>query len=89
MRIDVAYTCVPSMVRLRPRSGVWTWLEMAWFRRLEMAGVGLDLIMEIDRGKELQQLRTIRFVIVPPGGYCYYNTNARRHPQQEWAVCRL
>jgi hypothetical protein len=30
--------------------------------------------MEINRGKELQQLRTIRFIIVPPGRYYYLLT---------------
>lgn len=37
-----------------PGSGVWKWLVL----------VGLDHT-EINRGKELQQLRTIRFIIVP------------------------
>jgi hypothetical protein len=44
---------------------------------------------EINRGKELQQLRTIRFIIVPPTHISQLATTpTHRHPRQEWAVCR-
>jgi hypothetical protein len=59
---------LPSMVRLRRLELAGIGLVQAVSNWLELARVGLD---QIKRGKELQQLRIIRFIIVPSGRHCY------------------